>query len=230
MRHCPTQAIRVRQGKAVINNELCIDCGTCLSVCPEGAVRPISDPVAQLSRFRYKVVVPTAVLYSQFDPSIHPYIIHRAFHKLGFDMVVDVTPMSAVVAAALIEYVKSYRGRLPLISCYCPSIVRLVQVKYPDLVELLVPIDVPREITAREIRRSLPARLNISPEDLGIMYVATCPAKIVSIRQPAEKATSWFDGAVPLREVYSALLPHVIAIKQEFDAAQVPPDFHFDGN
>ena len=108
--------------------------------------------------------------------------------------------------------------------------MRLVQVKYPDLVELLVPLDVPREITAREIRRSLPTRLQLRPEELGILYVATCPAKIVSIRQPAEKATSWFDGAVSVRDVYSALLPHVVAIKQEFDETEIPPDFHFDGD
>ena len=39
MRHCPTQAIRVRAGKGIDNREeLCIDCGKCLSVCPSDAV------------------------------------------------------------------------------------------------------------------------------------------------------------------------------------------------
>jgi ferredoxin len=66
MRHCPAQAIRVRGGKAVIFEEVCVDCGTCLSVCPSKAIEPVSDPVAQISRFKYKVVVPSSVLYSQF--------------------------------------------------------------------------------------------------------------------------------------------------------------------
>ena len=228
MRHCPTEAIRVRAGKAVISEELCVDCGTCLSVCPEGAIVPISDPIAEISRFKYKVVVPSPVLYSQFDPSIHPYIIHLAFKELGFDEVVDVTTSSVALAKALVKYMKEYRGRVPLISSYCPSVVRLIQVKYPDLVELVVPLEVPREVTAREIRRSFPARLGLEPKDIGVTYIASCPAKVVSIMQPAEKARSYFDGAVSIKDVYSVLLPHVVAIRESFDESQVPEDFSFN--
>ena len=228
MRHCPTQAIRVRQGKAVITNELCVDCGQCISVCPEGAIVPIADPVAEFSRFKYKVIVPSPVLYSQFDSSIHPYIVHLAFKELGFDDVVDVGISATTLAKVLMKYMARYKGRLPLISSYCPSIIRLIQVKYPDLVELVVPLDVPREETAREIRTAFPERLGLRPDEIGIIYVATCPAKIVSIRQPAEKAQSWFDGAVSISDVYSILLPHVVAIKEKFDESQVPEDFSFN--
>jgi iron only hydrogenase large subunit-like protein len=228
MRHCPTQAIRVKGGKAVISEDLCVDCGTCISVCPSGAIVPITDPVGEISHFKYKVVVPSPVLYSQFDPSIHPYIIHLAFKKLGFDEVADVSASSMALSRALVKYMKKYRGRLPLISSHCPSMLRLIQVKYPDLVELVIPLDVPREVGAREIRRTLPAKLGISPNDIGIIYVAPCPAKIVSIKQPAEKAKSWFDGAVSIRDVYSVLLPHIMAIKEKFDGSQVPPDFTFN--
>jgi iron only hydrogenase large subunit-like protein len=105
--------------------------------------------------------------------------------------------------------------------------LRLIQVKYPDLVELVVPLDVPREVTAREIRRNLPAKLGLEPEDIGIIYLAPCPAKIVSIKQPAEKARSWFDGVVSIQDVYSVLLPQVVAIKEEFNENQVPEGFSF---
>jgi iron only hydrogenase large subunit-like protein len=228
MRHCPTQAIRVKGGKAVIAEDLCVDCGTCISVCPSGAIVPITDPVGEISHFKYKVVVPSPVLYSQFEPSVHPYIIHLAFKKLGFDEVADVSTSSMALSRALVEYMKKYRGRLPLISSHCPSMLRLLQVKYPDLMELIVPMDVPREVSAREIRRNLPAKLGLSPNDIGIIYVAPCPAKIVSIKQPAEKAKSWFDGTVSIRDVYSVLLPHVVAIKEGFGEKQVPPNFTFN--
>jgi iron only hydrogenase large subunit-like protein len=228
MRHCPTQAIRVRGGKAVISEELCVDCGTCISVCPSGAIVPITDPPAEISRFKYKVVVPSPVLYSQFESSIHPYIIHLALKKLGFDEVVDSGASSAALARALVKYMKKYQGRLPLISSHCPSMLRLIQVKYPDLVELVVPLDVPREVAAREIRKNLPDKLGLKPEDIGIVYIAPCPAKIVSIKQPAEKARSWFDGVFSIRDVYSVLLPQVVAIKEKFDEKVVPKDFSFN--
>ncbi len=228
MRHCPTQAIRVKGGKAVISEDLCVDCGTCISVCPAGAIVPITDPVGEISHFRYKVVVPSPVLYSQFESSVHPYIIHLAFKKLGFDEVADVSASSAALARALVKHMRKYRGRLPLISSHCPSMLRLIQVKYPDLVELVVPLDVPREVTAREIRKKLPAKLDLQPDDIGIIYIAPCPAKIVSIKQPAEKARSWFDGVVSIKDVYSVLLPQIVTIKETFDETQVPKDFAFN--
>ena len=152
MKHCPTEAIRVRNGTAFISHELCVDCGECLSVCPSGAIEVTSNPVDELAGFKYKVVVPAPVLYSQFEALIHPYVIHLAFKELGFDQVVDVSTSAAALAQVLQKYISNYTGRLPLISSYCPSIVRLIQVKYPDLVELIIPLDVPREVTAREIK------------------------------------------------------------------------------
>jgi iron only hydrogenase large subunit-like protein len=228
MRHCPTHAIRVKAGKAVISEELCVDCGICISMCSPKAIIPITDTVVESSNFKYKVVVPSPVLYSQFDSSVHPYIIHLAFKELGFDEVVDVNTSTAALAKVLMRYMKKYQGRLPLISSHCPSILRLIQVKYPDLVELIIPLDVPREVTAREIKKTFPLKLGLKPEDIGVIYIAPCPAKIVSIKQPAEKEKSWFDGAMSINEVYSILFPHVVAIKRKFKESQVPKDFLFN--
>jgi iron only hydrogenase large subunit-like protein len=227
MRRCPTQAIRVRDGKAVIAEDLCVDCGVCIAVCPEGAIVPVVPPLADMSSFKYKVVVPTGALYSQFDPSVHPFVVHQAFKELGFDEVVDVAVSSAVLGRVLVKYMKGHRARLPLISGYCPSTVRLIQVKYPGLVEHVVPLDVPRELTAHEIRRTFPARLGLKPEEIGILYVSPCLGKIVSVLQPAEKERSWFDGVVSIREFYPLLRPHVLALKERFDESQVPPGFYF---
>jgi iron only hydrogenase large subunit-like protein len=230
MRQCPTQAIRVRNGKAAISEELCVDCGKCLSVCPSGAIVLHADPISRISDFKYKIVVPATAVYSQFDASIHPYIVHLALKRLGFDEVADVTTSSMALGDAIVKYIKEYRGRLPLISSYCPSIVRLIQVKYPDLVELIIPMDVPREMTAREIRRGLVEKLGLKPEEIGIFYIANCPAKIVSVRQPAEKDKSWFDDVITIRDAYPILLPHITAIREEFDPRMVPDDFSFSSS
>ena len=227
MRHCPTQAIRVRQGKAFISDELCVDCGECISVCPEGAIVPIADPVGEISQFKYKVVVPAPVLYSQFGPSVHPYLIHKALMSVGFDEVVDVNMSSATLAHALVRYMDQYTGRLPLISSYCPSIVRLIQVKYPDLLGQLAPLDAPREITARDIRRTFPEKLGLPPEDIGIVYLVSCAAKIVSVRQPAEEGLSHYDAAISIHDAYSILLPKVRRMMEDFDESQVPRRLHF---
>jgi iron only hydrogenase large subunit-like protein len=228
LRSCPTEAIRLKQGKTIISEELCVDCGLCISVCPSQAILPITDSFSDISNFKYKVVVPSPVLYSQFDSSIHPYIIHLALKELGFDEVVDVDTSTAALAKVLMKYIAEYDDRLPLISSHCPSILRLIQVRFPDLVELVVPLDVPRELTAREIRKNFPSRLGLKSEDIYITYIAPCPAKIVSIKQPAEKEKSWFDGGISMKDVYPVLRPHVLALKRNFNKSKIPKDFSFN--
>ncbi|MBZ5495065.1 MAG: 4Fe-4S binding protein [Acidobacteriia bacterium] len=227
MRRCPTQAIRIRGGKAIRSEDLCVDCGDCMAVCPSDAIVPISDPIGGIPGRKYKVVVPTSVLYSQFEPSIHPYIVHLAFKELGFDEVVDVSLSCSTVARAYLKYMKTHPKLLPLIASDCPTTIRLIQVKYPELVEHISPLDVPRELTAKEIKTKWPAKLGLKPEEISVVYVTPCPAKIVSIKQPAEKAISWFDGAIRVNDAYSLLLPHVLAIKSRFEKRQVPEDFCF---
>ena len=63
---CPTEAIRVQQGKAKMMDERCIDCGRCLSACPHHAMVSVTTPVSALGTFKYNIVIPSTTLYSQF--------------------------------------------------------------------------------------------------------------------------------------------------------------------
>ena len=215
VRHCPTEALRVRDNKITFYNDLCIDCGICTRVCPENVFVPVSDTLEDFKSFKYHIVIPSNILYIQFGPDVHPKVIHKALKNVGFDEVADVAMLCREVGFALRHHLKGHPQIRPLISSFCPAIVRFIQVSYPNLLAHLEPLDVPREILARESKRHYSKKLGLEMEEVGVIYITPCSAKIVSIKQPAEKEKSWIDGAIPIKDIYNLISPEVIKIQQQ---------------
>ena len=67
VKHCPTEAIRVYDGKAHINVDRCIDCGECIRVCQKKAKKPVCSKLEEMDRFKWKIALPAPTLYGQFD-------------------------------------------------------------------------------------------------------------------------------------------------------------------
>ncbi len=214
MRACPTQAIRIRDGKATIIDEKCIDCGECITVCPHDAIIPLTDPFGELSKFRHTVAMPSPALYAQFGREILPEKILSGIKKLGFDDAFDLALTCGEVSFAIQEYLREYKGPKPLISIACPTVVRLIQVKYPELIDQLIPLEPPRELAAREIKKKKSKELKLKEEEIGTFYLTPCPVKMISIRQPAEKGKSYLDGAISISDIYGPLLSAMEGIKK----------------
>jgi hypothetical protein len=221
MRTCPTHAIRVKNGKARLISELCIDCGSCLGVCEPGAISATTIKFAELSRFRHKVAVASPALFTQFGLADTPADIGRALLGLGFDAVWGYAVDLALVDRAITDFVRRWRGPFPLISSSCPVVVRLIQVAYPSLVENVIPVESPREIAARELKRRYSKELGLKPEQIAAIYITPCQAKAISILQPAEEAKSYLDGAVGMSDIYNALLTRM---RETGGPAETPKD------
>jgi iron only hydrogenase large subunit-like protein len=206
MRICPTEAIRIRDGKAHILEEKCIDCGECITVCPTGAIVPLTDPTGELSKFKHTIAIPSPSLYAQFGREILPNRILAGLKKLGFDDAIDLAYECGEVSFAIQEYLREHTGPRPVINNACPAIVRLIQVKYPSLIEHISPINVPRELVSRELKKAKSKELGIDEKDIGAFYITPCPVKMISIKQPAEKQKSHLDGAISISDIYGLLL------------------------
>jgi hypothetical protein len=203
---CPTEAIRVRQGKAEILEDRCIDCGECARACRHNAIIPQTSSFTEFSEFRYTVALISPVLYGQFRKDVLPSMILAGVRKIGFDDACDVACASEAVSAAIDEYLAGYRGPLPLLSPFCPTIVRLIQARYPSLIDLLIPIDSPMEIAAREVRNKKMKELGLRRDEIGVIYLTPCPAKMVAIKYPPRKRDSHIDGAIAISDIYRSLL------------------------
>jgi iron only hydrogenase large subunit-like protein len=212
-RICPTQAIRVPRGHAVMLEDRCIDCGECFKACQKGAVVSLTETIADLSKFAYKVAVPSPALYAEFDPEIPPGVILQALKLCGFDDAVSMSSSCGGTTVATELFFSEYRGQYPLISSFCPAVVRLIQIKYPDLVEQIMPILSPREVAAKEIKAQKAKETGLEPEAIAVVYITPCPAKMVAIASHPGTEASYFDSAVSIRDIFQILASAVAKVR-----------------
>lgn len=220
MRVCPTQAIRVRRSQAVMLEDRCIDCGECIKVCTQSAVVPLTQSLADLTQFDCKVAIPSPALYTQFDGETTPGVILQALRDNGFDAAATLSWSCSAVTRAIELFLADDRGPRPIISSFCPSVVRLIQVKYPELLKQLLPILSPREVAAREAKRTTSAETGLPPDRIGAVYVTPCPAKMVSIVDHPGMERSHIDSAVGISDLFPLLAPAIRAVQAR--GAKVP--------
>ncbi len=228
IRTCPTQALRYRNNSIIFHDDLCVDCGACINACEEGVFVPIIDEIADFEKFEFKIVIPSHTLYTQFGLNVHPGLIHRALLNIGFDAVHEISKHAYELSYVVSESLKSNIQRKPIISNFCPSLIRLVQVSYPNLIDLISPFDVSRELAAKEAKVKYSRELGLSQDKIGVIFISPCPAMVVSIKQPAEKDKSWIDGAISINDIYNSILPEILRIQEE-SSEEAENDFFYYG-
>ncbi|MBR4080180.1 MAG: 4Fe-4S dicluster domain-containing protein [Clostridia bacterium] len=208
LKRCPTEAIRVRGGRAHIIDELCIDCGECIRVCEHHAKIAVTDPLSSISRFKYKIALPAPSLYGQFKNLRTIAQVLTGLKHMGFDEVFEVARGADVVSRAIREKLRQPDCPRPLISSACPAIVRLIQVRFPDLIDHLVDIRQPMEVAASIAKREFARKHNVEESEVGCFFITPCPAKVTAIRSPIGHETSAVDGAISVLEIYGLLSSH----------------------
>ena len=207
LRHCPTEAIRIKNGRAVINADRCIDCGACIRYCTHNAKRAVCSKLSDMDRFKWKIALPAPSLYGQFDNLDDVDHVLSGLLKIGFDEVYEVAKAAEIVSSYTRLYLKTEGVKKPAISSACPVVVRLVALRFPSLSEHIIHMLPPMEIAAKLARgRALDEHPELSPEDIGVCFISPCPAKASYVKNGFAGYKSAVDEVVSISDIYFLLI------------------------
>jgi len=196
---CPTEALHIWGGHSNLNAERCIDCDECYRVCPVGAIKVKDDGLSQIENFTTKVALIPSVFMGQFATHIKAREVFKAIQELGFTYVYEVEEGAQLVEKLITEKINQ-QEKLPIISSFCPSVLRLIQVNFPQLTENIINLQTPADITATSIRKRLKEK-----ENVGIFYFTPCSAKITSLKAPIGESESVLDGVINMDSIFNKI-------------------------
>ena len=201
MKVCPTSALRVKEGRAMLYPDRCVSCGECYRVCPSRAIVVEDDDFNRIYDYKYRIVLIPSVFFGQFNEQISPEEINSILLDLGFTDVCRVEHTVSVLMEEIRKYIPSHE--LPVISSFCPAVVRLIQVNFPALTGNIMRLKQPLEITTLYLQQHYIHEKNAKLEEIGIFYITPCAAKIASIKAPVGESGSSVTGIINMKNLYN---------------------------
>ncbi len=208
MKVCPTQALRIRDGKAELLDNRCVDCGECFRACPVSAIRIEEDDFQDIYDYKHRVALVPSVLINQFPEDLPPEQIYSTLLEVGFTDVFEVEHAVDILKEETIKYQQQHKDIKPVISTFCPAIVRLIQVKFPSFTSNLMLLKPPFDIAALYYRKHLEDK-GYNKEDIGIFYITPCAAKIAAVKSPVGEKDKLINGVINMNSIYNKLLHRI---------------------
>lgn len=205
LKSCPTEAIRVVDGLATIDSSRCIDCGVCKRECPYGAISIEQDDLNSIFDYKYRVALFPSVLIAEFPLNISGSSIYGLLSEVGFTHQYEVEQPIGQIHQAYEEYFADEKSPKPYISNFCPAIVRLIQVKYPELTENIINVKSPHSLGGFHIKEKLKSE-GIAEEDIGLFYISPCAAKMAAVKSPVGVDASFVDGTIDMSVIYNKVM------------------------
>ena len=207
LKHCPTEAIRIREGHASIDPDRCIDCGECIRVCPHNAKKAVCEKLSAMDKFKWKIALPAPSLYGQFDNLEDVDYVLDGLIKIGFDDVFEVSAAAELVSAYTRLYLKTEGVKKPAISSACPVVIRLIGLRFPSLTDNIIHMLPPMEIAAMLARkRAKREHPELTDEEIGVCFISPCPAKVSYVKNGFAGYKSHVDTVVSINDIYFQLI------------------------
>lgn len=208
LRRCEVKAITLSDGFAFINDDLCILCGECIAACRRKARFYLSD-LSKISAWLsagQKIAVILDPSYIGAFPTIKGGQLITALRKAGFSFVHESSEAAAAITSQLTELAKGDRIN-NIITSNCPSINKMIETYYPDLLDCLAPIASPAIAEGRYLKQKY-------GKDTLVVSVSPCIARKDEAYAPENKGC--IDGVLTFYELFNLLNRHEV-IPEECD-------------
>ena len=202
IRKCPTGAMRGTRGLSEIEiiEELCVGCGECIRECPYRAIELVQDDWETLKAREKLALAAGPAFHVQVGDCNRTGFITSALKRIGFeDMMESLSLAFDLSALAVAKKIDSGKKKdSPLISSYCPAVVRYIRMHHPELVDNIVDVDSPYETAAEYYLGDNPGS--------SVALVAQCPAVSNMKNSPVGRKKSNFSYVINIRQVIKGLL------------------------
>jgi iron only hydrogenase large subunit-like protein len=193
VRECPVNAIRISDGQAQVEDDLCIKCGTCVRECPQHAKTVRSDLAearALISSGR-SVAVSLAPSFAAKYPKELAGRVPDALRQLGFQIVGETAEGAKYVTDRSFE-----EPQTGSICTACPAVVNYVEKYRHEYLDALIPVVSPMIAHGRMIKEKHP--------DVAVIFIGPCAAKkqeirnlknagIIDVALTFEELSEWFE-------------------------------------
>jgi hypothetical protein len=117
-----------------------------------------------------------------------------------------------VVTQATKKALKKRNLKLPLISSACPAVVRLIQVRFPSLIENIVKLESPMEVAAKIVRDRVIRLRGLTAMILECFLLLRVPLKQQVLRRRMKETVS-VSGVISIKDIYLSVLNNLGRIK-----------------
>ena len=171
IRECPVKAIKVENACAAVIPDLCIMCGHCVEICPNGAkhVRDDLKRARNLLAEKEEVFASLAPSFVSEFPDIPATAVIRVLKKLGFKGVSETALGAELVSGSAATLLEDRTPRV-IISTACPVVVNYIGKYVPQYVNCLMPQVSPILAHCKMLRETF-------GPGIGVVFFSPCIGK-----------------------------------------------------
>lgn len=204
-----------REGKYVINKDLCEGCSACIDACAEGKltasrdILPVLDAVKNAEGPVYALIAPAFI--GQFSGEITPGMLRSAFKSIGFTGMMEVALFADILTLKeALEFDKKIQDvrDFMITSCCCPIWIAMIRKVYDQFLPYVPGSVSPMVACARAIKVLEPGAVTV--------FVGPCVAKKSEAREPdIADAVDYVLTFQEVRDIFDAFEVDLAAMEDD---------------